>query len=87
MLPYAPQVYLVSESDENVSWNELGWKPARKHYAKKGIHHVVRGQGPKGRSVDAGLRCASCWPAGVWHNIEVLELSVIFEAKDGAYKG
>ena len=26
-------------------------------------------------------------PAGVWHNIEVLEPSVIFEAKDGAYKG
>lgn len=26
-------------------------------------------------------------PAGAWHNIEVLEPSVIFEAKDGAYKG
>lgn len=26
-------------------------------------------------------------PAGVWHTIEVLEPSVIFEAKDGAYKG
>lgn len=26
-------------------------------------------------------------PQGVWHTIEVLEPSVIFEAKDGAYKG
>ena len=26
-------------------------------------------------------------PAGAWHNIEVLEPSIIFEAKDGAYKG
>ena len=25
-------------------------------------------------------------PAGAWHTIEVLEPSVIFEAKDGAYK-
>ena len=24
-------------------------------------------------------------PIGVWHSIEVLEPSVIFEAKDGAY--
>ena len=26
-------------------------------------------------------------PQGVWHTIEVLEPSTIFEAKDGAYKG
>lgn len=26
-------------------------------------------------------------PAGVWHSIKVLEPSVIFEAKDGIYKG
>lgn len=26
-------------------------------------------------------------PAGTWHSIHVLEPSVIFEAKDGAYKG
>jgi len=26
-------------------------------------------------------------PAGAWHSVEVLEPSVIFEAKDGAYKG
>ena len=26
-------------------------------------------------------------PAGAWHAIEVLEPSVIFEAKDGAYRG
>lgn len=26
-------------------------------------------------------------PAGAWHNIQVLEPSIIFEAKDGAYKG
>ena len=26
-------------------------------------------------------------PKGVWHSVEVLEPSVIFEAKDGAYKG
>ena len=25
-------------------------------------------------------------PQGVWHTIEVLEPSAIFEAKDGAYK-
>ena len=24
-------------------------------------------------------------PAGAWHTVEVLELSVIFEAKDGKY--
>ena len=24
-------------------------------------------------------------PAGAWHTVEVLEPSVIFEAKDGAY--
>lgn len=26
-------------------------------------------------------------PAGIWHSIHVIEPSVIFEAKDGAYKG
>lgn len=26
-------------------------------------------------------------PAGIWHSINVIEPSVIFEAKDGAYKG
>lgn len=26
-------------------------------------------------------------PAGVWHSIHVIESSVIFEAKDGAYQG
>lgn len=26
-------------------------------------------------------------PAGVWHTIRAIEPSVIFEAKDGAYKG
>lgn len=26
-------------------------------------------------------------PTGVWHSINVIEPSVIFEAKDGAYKG
>ena len=26
-------------------------------------------------------------PKGVWHSVEVMEPSVIFEAKDGAYKG
>lgn len=26
-------------------------------------------------------------PKGIWHTVEVLEPSVIFEAKDGAYKG
>lgn len=26
-------------------------------------------------------------PANVWHTVEVIEPSVIFEAKDGAYKG
>lgn len=26
-------------------------------------------------------------PAGVWHTVQVIEPSVIFEAKDGAYKG
>lgn len=26
-------------------------------------------------------------PAGVWHSINVIEPSIIFEAKDGAYKG
>lgn len=26
-------------------------------------------------------------PAGIWHTIHVIEPSVIFEAKDGAYKG
>lgn len=26
-------------------------------------------------------------PAGVWHTVHVIELSVILEAKDGAYRG
>lgn len=26
-------------------------------------------------------------PAGIWHNINVIEPSLIFEAKDGIYKG
>ena len=26
-------------------------------------------------------------PAGIWHTVHVIEPSVIFEAKDGAYKG
>ena len=26
-------------------------------------------------------------PKGAWHTVEVIEPSVIFEAKDGAYKG
>ena len=29
--------------------------------------------------------CGSVVPAGVWHTVEVLEPSVIFEAKDGKY--
>lgn len=69
VLPYAPQVYLVSESDENVSWSELGWKPAWKAYAKKGRHHVVRGQGPKGRSVDAGPALRELLAGHVWHGV------------------
>lgn len=49
--------------------------------------------GPCFREVSRHLLCPSegCHgmqvPAGAWHTIEVLEPSVIFEAKDGAYKG
>lgn len=32
-------------------------------------------------------KCGLQIPSGVWHTIEVIEPSVIFEAKDGAYKG
>ena len=47
----------------------------------------------KFREVSRHLRCPAegCHgmqvPAGAWHTIEVLEPSVIFEAKDGAYRG
>ena len=49
--------------------------------------------GPKFREVSRHLLCPAegCHgmqvPAGAWHIIEVLEPSVIFEAKDGAYRG
>ena len=49
--------------------------------------------GPKFREVSRHLLCPAegCHgmqiPAGAWHTIEVLEPSVIFEAKDGAYRG
>lgn len=32
-------------------------------------------------------RCGCQIPKGAWHTVEVIEPSVIFEAKDGAYKG
>ena len=49
--------------------------------------------GPVFREVARHLLCPAegCHgmqvPAGAWHTIEVLEPSVIFEAKDGAYLG
>ena len=49
--------------------------------------------GPKFREVSRHLLCPAegCHgmqvPAGAWHTIEVLEPSIIFEAKDGAYLG
>lgn len=49
--------------------------------------------GNKFREVSRHLLCPAegCHgmqvPAGAWHTIEVLEPSVIFEAKDGAYRG
>ena len=49
--------------------------------------------GPKFREVSRHLLCPAEGyhgmqvPAGAWHTIEVLEPSVIFEAKDGAYRG
>ena len=49
--------------------------------------------GPKLREVSRHLLCPAegCHgmqvPAGAWHTIEVLEPSVIFEAKDGTYRG
>lgn len=49
--------------------------------------------GPKFREVSRHLLCPAEGshgmqvPAGAWHTIEILEPSVIFEAKDGAYRG
>lgn len=49
--------------------------------------------GPVFREVSRHLLCPAegCHgmqvPAGAWHTIEVLEPSIIFEAKDGAYLG
>lgn len=49
--------------------------------------------GPKFREVSRHLLCPAEGshgmqvPAGAWHTIEVLDPSVIFEAKDGAYRG
>lgn len=49
--------------------------------------------GPVFREVSRHLLCPADGlhgmqvPAGAWHTIEVLEPSVIFEAKDGAYRG
>lgn len=34
----------------------------------------------------AEARCGCQIPKGAWHTVEVIEPSVIFEAKDGAYK-
>lgn len=48
---------------------------------------------PQFREISRHLLCPSeeqygiQVPAGVWHTIEVIDPSVIFEAKDGAYKG
>lgn len=72
VLPYAPQVYLVSESADNVSWSSLGWKSARKRYAKRGRHHVVPGDGstglaaPKADGSDAGPAMRELVGAAVW---------------------
>lgn len=35
----------------------------------------------------AGAKYGCQIPKGAWHMVEVIEPSVIFEAKDGAYKG
>lgn len=35
----------------------------------------------------AGAKYGCQIPKGAWHTVEVIEPSVIFEAKDGAYKG
>ena len=35
----------------------------------------------------AQAMCGCQIPKGAWHTVEVIEPSVIFEAKDGAYKG
>jgi hypothetical protein len=49
--------------------------------------------GPVFREVSRHLLCPADGlhgmqvPAGAWHTIEVLEPSIIFEAKDGAYLG
>ena len=60
--------------------------------ASGGVADGVSG-GPVFREVSRHLLCPAegCHgmqvPAGAWHTIEVLEPSVIFEAKDGAYRG
>ena len=54
---------------------------------------VGTSDGPVFREVSRHLLCPAegCHgmqvPAGAWHTIEVLEPSIIFEAKDGAYRG
>ena len=57
------------------------------------VQAVGTSDGPVFREVSRHLLCPAegCHgmqvPAGAWHTIEVLEPSIIFEAKDGAYLG
>ena len=64
--------------------------------ASGGVADGVSGGGSDGpvfREVSRHLLCPADGlhgmqvPAGAWHTIEVLEPSIIFEAKDGAYRG
>ena len=60
-----------------VIYDEVSGENGEKSYREQSRTLLCPAEGCHGMQV----------PAGAWHNIEVLEPSVIFEAKDGAYKG
>ena len=64
--------------EEVIDYVEDGADMMRHRYFKETERHILcPAEGCHGIQI----------PAGVWHTVEVLEPSVIFEAKDGAYKG
>lgn len=66
---------LYEEVDEFVQ--DGGDMTRRRSFKEISRHLLCPAEGKYGMQV----------PKGVWHSVEVLEPSVIFEAKDGAYRG
>ena len=73
----AETVICLSGRLEEILYEEIPGADGRPGYHEVSRTLLCPAEGSHGMQV----------PAGAWHSIEVLEPSIIFEAKDGAYKG